>query len=96
MDPRPSIGRPPGLHPAIWRMVVFQLCVTAFRFPPFRLYNADIVIRRVFFFILILATLSTLIDLIRDRPVPTAFGTQHIAILLVAWCPAIIFSSFGS
>lgn len=72
--PRPSIGRPPGLHPAIWRMVVFQLA---------------------FFFILILATLSTLIDLIRDRPVPTAFGTQDIAILLVAWCPAIIFSSFG-
>ena len=64
--------------------------------PPFRLCNADIVVRRAFFFILILATLSTLIDLIRDRPAPTAFGTQHIAILLVAWCPAIIFSSFGS
>jgi hypothetical protein len=77
-------------------MVVFQLCVTVFPFLPFCLYSADIVIRRVFFFILILATLSTLIDLIRDRPAPTAFGTQHIAILLVAWCPAIIFSSFGS
>jgi hypothetical protein len=25
--PRPSIGRPPGLDPAIWRMVLFQLCV---------------------------------------------------------------------
>jgi len=68
----------------------------SFFFSPFRLCNADIVIRRVFFFILILATLSTLIDLIRDRPAPSAFGTQDIAILLVAWCPAIIFSSFGS
>jgi hypothetical protein len=29
--------------------------------------------------------------LIRDRTVPTAFGTQHFAILLVAWCPAIVF-----
>jgi len=68
--PRPSIGRPPGLHPAILSMVVFQL---------------------VFFFILILASLSTVIDLIRDRTVPTAFGTQHFAILLVAWCPAMVF-----
>jgi len=68
--PRPSIGRPPGLHPAIWRMVVYQL---------------------VFFFILILASLSTFIDLIRHRTSPTSFGTQHIAILLVAWCPAIVF-----
>jgi hypothetical protein len=79
-------------------MVVFQLCVTVFLFiyfPP-SVYNADVVVRRAFFFILILATLSTLIDLIRDRPAPTAFGTQHIAILLVAWFPAIIFSSFGS
>ena len=74
-------------------MVVFQLCVPVF---PLYVYNADIVVRRVFFFILILATLSTLIDSIQDRPAPTAFGTQDIAILLVAWCPAIIFSSFGS
>jgi hypothetical protein len=28
--PRPSIGRPPGLHPAILSMVVFQLCVVIF------------------------------------------------------------------
>jgi len=67
---RPSGGRPPGLHPAIWRMVVFQL---------------------VFFFILILASLSTLIDLVKDRTTPVAFGTQHVSILLVAWCPAIVF-----
>jgi len=68
--PRPSVGRPPGLHPAILSMVVFQL---------------------VFFFILILASLSTVIDLFRDQMIPSAFGTQHIAILLVAWCPAIVF-----
>lgn len=68
--PRPSIGRPPGLHPAILSMVVFQL---------------------VFFFILVLASLSTIIDLIKARAVPMAFGTQHFAILLVAWCPAIVF-----
>lgn len=71
-------------------------CASRFSFCIYFPYNADIVVRRAFFFILILATLSTLIDLIRDRPAPTAFGTQHIAILLVAWCPAIIFSSFGS
>jgi len=68
--PRPSVGRPPGLHPAIVSMVVFQL---------------------VFFFILVLASMSTVIDLIRDRVAPVAFGTQHFAILLVAWCPAIVF-----
>jgi hypothetical protein len=51
------------------------------------------VVLRVFFFILILASLSTVIDLIRDRTAPTAFGTQHFAILLVAWCPAIVFGS---
>lgn len=50
-------------------------------------------LHRVFFFILILASLSTLIDLARDRGSPTPFGTQHFAILLVAWCPAIIFGS---
>ncbi|KAF8480266.1 hypothetical protein DFH94DRAFT_741603 [Russula ochroleuca] len=68
--PRLFVGRPPGLHPAIISMVVFQL---------------------VFFFILILASLSTVIDLIRDRAIPSTFGTQHVAILLVAWCPAIVF-----
>jgi len=68
--PRPSIGRPPGLHPAILSMVVFQLA---------------------FFFILVLASLSTVIDLIRDKITPAAFGTQHLAVLLVAWCPAIVF-----
>ncbi|KAI0284623.1 hypothetical protein BGY98DRAFT_947825 [Russula aff. rugulosa BPL654] len=68
--PRPCIGRPPGLHPAIVSMVVYQL---------------------IFFFILILASLSTVIDMIRGRTVPLAFGTQHFAILLVAWCPAVVF-----
>ncbi|KAI9507250.1 hypothetical protein F5148DRAFT_1309864 [Russula earlei] len=70
--PRPSVGRPPGLNPPIWRMVVFQM---------------------IFFFILILASLSTLIDLVRDPQAPVAFGTQHVAILLVVWCPPIVFGS---
>jgi hypothetical protein len=50
-----------------------------------------VVFQLVFFFILILASLSTVIDLIRDRAIPSTFGTQHVAILLVAWCPAIVF-----
>lgn len=59
--------------------------------------NADLVIvLRVFFFILILASLSTVIDLIRNQVIPTAFGTQHVAILLVAWCPAVVFGSSPS
>ncbi|KAA1473661.1 hypothetical protein DENSPDRAFT_882209 [Dentipellis sp. KUC8613] len=37
-----------------------------------------------------LAALSTLIDLIRNRP-PTAFGTQHVALVLAAWGPGIVF-----
>ncbi|KAI0293997.1 hypothetical protein BC826DRAFT_910271, partial [Russula brevipes] len=46
-----------------------------------------------FFFILVLASLSTLIDLVKDRDTPTSFGTQHIAIILAAWCPAVVFGS---
>ena len=55
-----------------------------------------LVVLRIFFFILILASLSTVIDLIRDQTIPTAFGTQHFAILLVAWCPAMVFGSSAS
>ncbi|KAI0305306.1 hypothetical protein B0F90DRAFT_1815539 [Multifurca ochricompacta] len=72
--PRPSVGRPPGLDPAIWRLVAFQLA---------------------FFLILVLASLGTLIDLAKDQT-PAPFGTQHIALLLVAWCPALIFGSLFS
>ncbi|KAI0264748.1 hypothetical protein BC834DRAFT_970673 [Gloeopeniophorella convolvens] len=70
--PRPSVGRPPGLGPAIWRLIVFQMA---------------------FFFILLLAALSTLVDLARDQP-PTPFGTQHVALLLAAWGPVIVFGYF--
>jgi hypothetical protein len=77
-------------------MVVFQLCVVIFLLFIKTFTNALLIVSRVFFFILILASLSTVIDLIRDRPVPTAFGTQHFAILLVAWCPAIVFGSSAS
>lgn len=58
--------------------------------------NAHSVVLRIFFFILILASLSTVIDMIRGRTVPLAFGTQHFAILLVAWCPAVVFGSSTS
>jgi hypothetical protein len=58
--------------------------------------NAHLVVLRIFFFILILASLSTVIDMIRGRTVPLAFGTQHFAILLVAWCPAVVFGSSTS
>ena len=75
-------------------MVVFQLCVVLFLYQT--ITNVYLVVLRVFFFILILASLSTVIDLIGNRTVPTAFGTQHFAILLVAWCPAIVFGSFPS
>lgn len=71
----------------------FFSCALLFSFFNQTVTNSHLVVLRVFFFILILASLSTVIDLIRDRTVPTAFGTQHFAIILVAWCPAIVFGS---
>ena len=38
-----------------------------------------------------LAGVSTLIDVIIQRPTPTPFGTQHIALLCTAWGPAVVF-----
>jgi hypothetical protein len=75
-------------------MVVFQLCVVFV--VVFTITIVYLIILRVFFFVLILASLSTLIDLIKDQVIPGEFGTQHIAILLVAWCPAIVFGSSAS
>jgi uncharacterized membrane protein len=71
----------------------FFSCALLFSFLIKIITNAHLVVLRVFFFILILASLSTVIDLIREQTVPTAFGTQHFAILLVAWCPAVVFGS---
>jgi len=39
----------------------------------------------------ILASLSSLIDIITHRDTPTPFGTQHVALLLAAWAPCIAF-----
>ncbi|EPQ53666.1 hypothetical protein GLOTRDRAFT_139824 [Gloeophyllum trabeum ATCC 11539] len=38
-----------------------------------------------------LASITTLIDVGKGRAVPTPFGTQHFALLLVAWCPCFVF-----
>ena len=99
LSPMVSQGRPLAfmlvVHPGfiqlscLWSFFSCALYFSSF-YPT--VTNADLVlVLRVFFFILILASLSTVIDLIRNRVIPTAFGTQHIAILLVAWCPAIVF-----
>lgn len=45
---------------------------------------------RGFFVILAVASVSTLIDVIKGRA-PMAFGSQHVAMLLAAWWPAIVF-----
>jgi hypothetical protein len=39
----------------------------------------------------ILASVSTVIDVAMQRPTPTPFGTQHVALLLAAWGPAMVF-----
>ncbi|KAJ3747888.1 hypothetical protein DFH05DRAFT_1393100, partial [Lentinula detonsa] len=44
-----------------------------------------------FTLILVLACISTLIDVISRRTRPTPFGTQHVALLLTAWGPVVVF-----
>lgn len=39
----------------------------------------------------ILAAISSLIDIASGTASPTPFGTQHIALLLAAWAPCMIF-----
>jgi len=39
----------------------------------------------------VLTCISTIADLARHRPSPTPLGTQHFALLLAAWGPAIVF-----
>ncbi|VDB95992.1 unnamed protein product [Peniophora sp. CBMAI 1063] len=54
-------------------------------------------LRRILFFqvafscIVVLAGLSTWIDLARHRDEPSPFGTQHIALVLVGWGPFFVF-----
>ncbi|OCH93346.1 hypothetical protein OBBRIDRAFT_790374 [Obba rivulosa] len=59
-------------------------------------HNSSKVWRILFFQLLssvtqILASLSSLIDIIMHRDTPTPFGTQHVALLLAAWAPCIAF-----
>ncbi|KAJ4468776.1 hypothetical protein J3R30DRAFT_3304490 [Lentinula aciculospora] len=46
-----------------------------------------------FTLILVLACISTLIDVISRRTQPMPFGTQHVALLLAAWSPVVVFGS---
>ncbi|KAJ3813579.1 hypothetical protein EV368DRAFT_46645 [Lentinula lateritia] len=45
---------------------------------------------------LVLACISTLVDVTSRRTRPTPFGTQHVALLLAAWGPVIIFGFIPS
>ncbi|PBK70970.1 hypothetical protein ARMSODRAFT_955703 [Armillaria solidipes] len=44
-----------------------------------------------FAIVLLLTCISTLVDVIAGHETPTPFGTQHVALLLSAWGPAIVF-----
>ncbi|KIK95541.1 hypothetical protein PAXRUDRAFT_826888 [Paxillus rubicundulus Ve08.2h10] len=50
-----------------------------------------ILFQMAFFIIQCLAALSTIIDVAKHRVTPTPFGTQHIALVLVGWGPAVVF-----
>jgi len=50
-----------------------------------------ILFQMAFFIIQFLAALSTIIDVAKHRGTPTPFGTQHIALVLVGWGPAVVF-----
>lgn len=47
-----------------------------------------------FAIVLLLTCISTLVDVIAGHETPTPFGTQHVALLLSAWGPAIVFGLF--
>ncbi|ESK91738.1 hypothetical protein Moror_10567 [Moniliophthora roreri MCA 2997] len=73
------IANRPTQSSIIWRIIKVQLPITL---------------------VLLLSTLSTLIDIIRQRSTPTEsenirpptpFGTQHVALLLLAWGPVFAF-----
>ncbi|THH13622.1 hypothetical protein EW146_g6624 [Bondarzewia mesenterica] len=76
---RQSVRPSLNLGPAIWRLTIFKMA------------RADSLLRS-FFIIMTLASLSTLIDLSKHRP-PSPFGTQHVALLLAAWGPMIVFGA---
>ncbi|KAH7907573.1 hypothetical protein BJ138DRAFT_1137485 [Hygrophoropsis aurantiaca] len=50
-----------------------------------------ILFQMAFFTIQFLAALSTIIDVATNKPTPTPFGSQHVALLLVGWGPSFVF-----
>ncbi|KAG2039190.1 hypothetical protein BDR03DRAFT_251178 [Suillus americanus] len=50
-----------------------------------------IIFQMAFFITQLLAALSTIIDVASHRTYPTPFGTQHVALVLVAWGPSVLF-----
>jgi len=53
-------------------------------------------LQMVFFMIQWLAALSTIIDVVRGRPTPTPFGSQHVALVLAGWGPAVVLAHLPS
>ncbi|PPR02268.1 hypothetical protein CVT24_011617 [Panaeolus cyanescens] len=51
----------------------------------------QITIFSAFIVVQFLACLSTIIDVAKRRPTPSPMGTQHVALLLAAWGPVIVF-----
>ena len=82
-----------SLTPAIWRLVFFQV------YGVDQCHSVDtdvwsiwsISAFRAFFSVETLAALSTVIDTIAHDGKPSPFGTQHIALILAAWGPSVIF-----
>ncbi|KZP07385.1 hypothetical protein FIBSPDRAFT_841265 [Athelia psychrophila] len=65
--------------------------------PDARASFMSLIWRLNFFFLLfsivqILISLSTIIDVSRGRHKLTPFGTQHVALLLAAWAPTVVFA----
>jgi hypothetical protein len=77
---------PPNLIPAFWRILILQVYVFLIlsAYPNSRHYRAFTVIQ-------VLTCISTIIDVASHRTQPTPFGMQHIALLLSAWGPLIVF-----
>lgn len=81
---------PAWLAPAIWRVIIFQLWAVFLL--PVEL-DLDLIIDfSTFVLIQFLAFVTIFSDLVvRNRRSPSPFGTQHVALLLTAWCPVFIF-----
>ena len=77
------------------KLVAFQMY--AFCFVHTRVISLNLVVfysfRSGFFIIIGVSSVSTLVDIIKDRQ-PMSFGSQHIALLLVAGWPGVVFGMF--